>query len=159
MSRRLLIAALAVWALLGLAAAPALGAALDLRITTATCGGVTIVAHGLPPSSQVFLLVRDLQTGKAVSGAPIPASTDAAGSVSRHLRLNLRGVRAIDASVWNKRNETLTMVVQETSHVSCGSLPMTGSGAAVPGLGIGLGLLVAGAGALWLGRRRPRRVA
>jgi LPXTG-motif cell wall-anchored protein len=156
MARRLLVAVLAVFGLLGLAAAPAFATPLDLRVTTATCGGVTIVAHGLPHSSQVFLLVRDLQSGKAVSGAPIPATTDSTGSLARHLSINLRGVRAIDASVWNKRNETLTMVVQETSHVSCGRLPMTG-GATVAALGVGLGLVAAGAAALWLGRRRPRR--
>ena len=91
-----------------LTAAPAM-AAKDLQVSTATCSGVTVVGEGLPKSSQVFLLVRNLANGKTVGGKPTPLTTKADGTVQASVRLDLNGVRTVDVSVWTKNGETLQM--------------------------------------------------
>jgi hypothetical protein len=142
---------------LGLLATPALAAPKDLRVSTATCGGVTVVGQGLPASSQLFLLVRDLRTGKVLSpdGKPIPVRSTAGGAVQARLSLSLRAVRTVDVSIWNKNGETLTMMAKDTAVTNCGTLPLTGAGATARELVVAVALLLAGLGALWRARRPP----
>jgi hypothetical protein len=138
-----------------LTAAPAL-AAKDLQVSTATCAGVTVVGEGLPPSSQLFLLVRNLATGATVGGKPTPVNTAADGTVQATLKLDLNGVRTVDVSIWTKSGNTLQMAARDVANTSCGKLPMTG---APIGGGIALALaavLLAAGAAMLLGARRLR---
>ena len=142
-------------------AQPALAVAKNLDVTSVTCGGVTISAMGLPKNQQLFLLVTDLATGEALGGGPSPVRSDANGEVHASRSLSLRGVQAVDVSLWTKKGETLTMTVRERSATNCAgpaSLPRTGSSPA-PLLAAGLGLLLAGALAVRLARtaRTARR--
>ncbi len=136
-----------------LTAAPAL-AAKDLQVSTATCAGVTVVGEGLPKSSQVFLLVRNLATGATVGGKPTPVNSSADGTVQASVRLDLNGVRTVDVSLWTKSGETLQMAARDVANTSCGRLPMTGApargGMALPLAGV---LLALGVAALWGARR------
>jgi hypothetical protein len=138
-----------------LTAAPAM-AAKDLRVSTATCAGVTVVGEGLPPSSQLFLLVRNLANGATVGGKPMPVKTAADGTVQATLKLDLNGVRTVDVSIWTKSGDTLQMAARDVASTSCGKLPMTGApigvGIALPLAGV---LLALGVAAL-LGARRLR---
>jgi hypothetical protein len=138
-----------------LTAAPAM-AAKDLRVSTATCAGVTVVGEGLPPSSQLFLLVRNLGTGATVGGKPTPVNTSADGTVQATLKLDLNGVRTVDVSIWTKSGDTLQMAARDVANTNCGKLPMTGApigaGTALPLAGI----LLAGGAAALLGARRLR---
>ena len=136
-----------------LTAAPAM-AAKDLQVSMATCAGVSVVGEGLPKSSQVFLLVRNLANGKTVGGKPTPVNSKADGTVQASVRLDLNGVRTVDVSVWTKSGETLQMAARDVANISCGKLPMTGA-PAHGGMTLTLaGLLLAlGAAALWGARR------
>jgi hypothetical protein len=132
----------------GLALAqPAFAAGKNLDVTSVTCAGVTVSATGMPKNQQLFLLVTDLATGKALGGGPSPVRSDANGEVHASRSLSLRGVRTVDVSLWTKKGETLTMTVQQRSATNCGgasSLPRTGASPA-PLLAAGLGLVLAGA--------------
>ncbi len=132
-----------------LTAAPAM-AAKDLRVSMATCAGVTVVGEGLPKSTQVFLLVRNLANGATVGGKPTPVRSSTDGSLQARVRLDLHGVRTVDVSVWTKSGETLQMAARDVAATSCGRLPMTGApargGAALP---LAVALLALGAAALW----------
>jgi hypothetical protein len=143
----------------GLTAAPAM-AAKDLQVSMATCAGVTVVGEGLPKSSQVLLLVRNLANGKTIGGKPTPVTSSADGAVQANVKLDLNGVRTVDVSVWTKSGETLQMAARDVANTSCGKLPMTGApaggGMALPLAGILLGL---GAAALWGARRMSLRSA
>ena len=136
-----------------LTAAPAM-AAKDLQVSTATCSGVTVVGEGLPASTQVFLLVRNLSSGATIGGKPTPVTTKADGTVQASVKLDLNGVRTVDVSVWTKSGETLQMAARDVASTSCGKLPMTGApahgGMALPLAGV---LLAMGAAALWGARR------
>jgi LPXTG-motif cell wall-anchored protein len=136
-----------------LAAAPALAASTDLRVTSATCSGVAVSAEGLPADQQLFLLVTDVSTGKALGGGPSPVRSDASGEVHTQRTLSLRGVRTVDVSIWTKKGETLTMAARDKSTTNCDALPMTGSSSG-PILLLGALLLAGGAVALWLARAR-----
>ncbi len=138
----------------GLTAAPAL-AAKDLQVSMATCAGVTVVGEGLPKSTQVFLLVRNLANGATVGGKPTPVNSGADGTLQATVRLDLHGVRTVDVSVWTKSGETLQMAARDVASTSCGKLPMTGSSPYGGGIGLPLAgaLLVLGAAALWGARR------
>jgi len=140
-----------------LTAAPAM-AAKDLRVSMATCTGVTVVGEGLPKSSQVFLLVRNLANGATVGGKPTPVRSSADGTVRASVKLDLNGVRTVDVSIWTKSGETLQMAARDVANISCGKLPMTGApahgGMALPLAGV---LLALGAAALWGARRMSLR--
>jgi LPXTG-motif cell wall-anchored protein len=143
-----------------LAAGPALAAPKDLRVSTATCGGVTVTGQGLPASTELYLLATNLSNGKVLNptGKPIPVTSTANGTVQAKLALKLNAVRTIDVSIWNKKGETLTMMAKDTAATNCGALPMTGSGTTTLALLAALALLSAGAGALWSTRQRPGHV-
>src|SRR6266498_8451 len=130
-----------------LTAAPAM-AAKDLRVSMATCAGVTVVGEGLPKSTQVFLLVRNLANGATVGGKPTPVRSSTDGSLQARVRLDLHGVRTVDVSVWTKSGETLQMAARDVAATSCGRLPMIGAlfrgGAALP---LSVALLALGAAA------------
>jgi hypothetical protein len=136
-----------------LIAAPAL-AAKDLQVSTATCSGVTVVGNGLPKSTQVFLLVRNLANGATVGGKPTPVKSAADGSLQANVKLDLNGVRTVDVSVWTKNGETLQMAARDVATTNCGKLPMTGApargGIALP---LAVALLMLGGAALWGSRR------
>jgi hypothetical protein len=70
----------AVLGLTWLAAVPAMAVApTDLRVTSATCSGVSVTAQGLPANQQLFLLVTNVATGKALGGGPSPVHSNASG--------------------------------------------------------------------------------
>jgi hypothetical protein len=139
-------------------ALPAAAAPKDLRVSNTSCGSVAVVAEGMPASSQLLLLARDLASGKVLntSGKPMAVKSDASGMVSSVVHANLRRVRTVDVSIWTKKGETLTMQAKDTAAANCGSLPMTGSAVGWE-LAFAVGLLLAGATALWLGRRDPAK--
>jgi LPXTG-motif cell wall-anchored protein len=148
-----------------LTAAPAMAdAQTDLRVTRANCVGVSVSATGLPASQQLFLLVTDVSTGKALGGGPSPVRTTAAGEVHTQRSVTLSGVRTVDVSIWTKKGETLTMAARDKSSTNCGSaseaasanLPRTGA-SPVPGLLVA-GVLLAG-GLLLIWRTRGARRA
>jgi hypothetical protein len=160
--RRAVVAPVLTFAVVFLLAGPALAAPKDLRVTAATCAGVTVRGQGLPASQQLFLLVRNLATGAVVGGQPTPVRTTAAGTVRARLDKSLKGVATVDVSIWTKKGETLTMAARDTARTGCaaaaakGSLAVTGPAAAGRELRLGLLLLAAGAAAVWLARYRPR---
>jgi len=134
-----------------LLASPALAAPKNLDVTSVTCGGVAVSAMGMPKDQQLFLLVTDLVTGKALGGGPSSVRSDSSGEVHAQRSLSLRGVQTVDVSLWTKKGETLTMTAQERSSTNCAgsaALPRTGSSPG-PLLAAGLGLLLAGALAVW----------
>jgi LPXTG-motif cell wall-anchored protein len=144
-----------------LLASPALAVPKNLEVTSVTCGGVTVSAMGMPKNQQLFLLVTDLATGKALGGGPSPVRSDANGEVHARRSLSLSGVRTVDVSLWTKKGETLTMTAQERSSTNCGggaALPRTGS-SPIPLLAAGLALLLAGALAVWRARGTSRRAS
>jgi hypothetical protein len=136
-------------------ALPAAGAPKDLRVSSTSCGSVAVVAEGMPASSDLLLLARDLADGKVLntSGKPMAVKSDASGMVSSVVHANLRSVRTVDVSIWTKKGETLTMQAKDTAAANCGSLPMTGSDGIGWKLAFAVGLLLVGGTALWLGRR------
>ncbi|HEV8162870.1 MAG TPA: LPXTG cell wall anchor domain-containing protein [Actinomycetota bacterium] len=140
-------------------ALPAAAAPKDLRVSSTSCGSVAVVAEGMPASSQLLLLVRDLADGKVLntSGKPMAVKSDASGMVSSVVHANLRSVRTVDVSIWTKQGETLTMQAKDTAAANCGSLPMTGSDGTGWELAFAVGLLLVGGTALWLGRRESAR--
>jgi LPXTG-motif cell wall-anchored protein len=141
-------------------ALPAAGAPKDLRVSSTSCGSVAVVAEGMPASSDLLLLARDLADGKVLntSGKPMAVKSDASGMVSSVVHANLRSVRTVDVSIWTKKGETLTMQAKDTAAANCGSLPMTGSDGIGWELAFAVGLLLVGGTALWLGRRESARV-
>jgi len=142
------------------AAGPAFAVPKDLRVSTATCGGVTVVGQGLPASTELYLLATNLSNGKVLNptGKPIPVMSSSSGTIQAKVALQLDTVRTVDVSVWNKSGETLTMMAKDTAATSCGVLPLTGagSGTTVWALLAAVTLLCAGAGALWRSRHHPR---
>jgi hypothetical protein len=140
-------------------ALPAAAAPKDLRVSSTTCGSVAVVAEGMPASSELLLLARDLANGKVLntSGKPMAVKSDSGGMVSSVVHANLRSVRTVDVSIWTKKGETLTMQAKDTATANCGSLPMTGSDGIGWKLAFAVGLLLAGGTALWLGRREPAK--
>jgi LPXTG-motif cell wall-anchored protein len=140
-------------------ALPAAAAPRDLRVSSTSCGSVAVVAEGMPASSDLLLLVRDLADGKVLntSGKPMAVKSDASGMVSSVVHANLRSVRTVDVSIWTKQGETLTMQAKDTAAANCGSLPMTGSDGIGWELAFAVGLLLVGGTALWLGRRESAR--
>jgi hypothetical protein len=155
---RLTVLLAAVLGVTFLATAPAWAAPKDLRITSATCSGVAVSAEGLPSNQQLFLLVTNLSTGKAMGGGPSPVRTDANGQVHTQRSLSLQGVQTVDVSIWTKKGETLTMAARDKSATNCNALPMTGVSTR-PIVLLGALLLAAGAFALLLARipRAPAR--
>ena len=151
---------LAVGLVLGLALPATAAAPKDLRVSSANCGGVGVVAEGMPASSQLLLLARNLTDGKVLNmgGKPTPVNSNASGVVQHYLHANLHSVRTVDVSIWTKKGETLTMQAKDTATANCGTLPMTGSPAAVWQFLLAAVLLLAGAAALWFGRRAPARI-
>jgi LPXTG-motif cell wall-anchored protein len=148
----LLAAALGVtW----LVAAPATAAPTDVQVTSATCHGVSVSAQGLPANQQLFLLVTDIATGKALGGGPSPVHSDANGEVHAKRDLTLNNVRTVDVSIWTKNGETLTMAARQRSTTNCDALPMTGTSSG-PILLLGAVLLAAGALLLWRTRKPSR---
>ena len=139
-----------------LAAAPATAAPTDLRVDSATCNGVSVSAQGLPANQQLFLLVTDVSTGKALGGGPSPVRSDANGEVHTHRSVALNGVQTVDVSIWTKNGETLTMAARDKSTTNCASLPRTGSSSG-PILLVGALLLGAGAILVWRTREVLRR--
>ena len=140
-----------------LAALPAMAVApTDLRVTSATCSGVSVTAQGLPANQQLFLLVTNVATGKALGGGPSPVHSNASGEVHVQRKLPLNNVRTVDVSVWTKKGETLTMAASDRSTTNCDSLPMTGL-ASGPILLVGALLLAAGAVLVWRTRAASRR--
>jgi len=140
-------------------AMPAAAAPKDLRVSNTSCGSVAVVAEGMPASSQLLLLARDLSNGKVLntSGKPMSVKSDTGGMVSSVVHANLRSVRTVDVSIWTKKGETLTMQAKDTAATNCGSLPMTGSDSIGWELAFAVGLLLAGGTALWLGRRESAK--
>jgi LPXTG-motif cell wall-anchored protein len=126
-----------------LVAAPATAVPTDLQVTSATCTGVSVTAQGLPASEQLFLLVTDVATGKALGGGPSPVRSDGNGEVHAQRSLSLEGVRTVDVSIWTKKGETLTMAARDKTTTNCASLPMTGASSG-PVLLAGIALLAAG---------------
>jgi hypothetical protein len=141
-------------------ALPAGAAPKDLRVSSTSCGSVAVVAEGMPASSDLLLLVRDLANGKVLntSGKPMSVKSDSSGMVSSVVHANLHSVRTVDVSIWTKKGETLTMQAKDTAATNCGSLPMTGGGSIGWELAFAVGLLLAGGAALWLGRREAAKV-
>jgi len=139
-----------------LVAAPATAVPTDLRVTGATCTGVSIAAQGLPPDHQLFLLVTNVATGKALGGGPSPVRSDANGEVHAQRSLSLEGVRTVDVSIWTKKGETLTMAAKDKSATNCASLPRTGASSG-PVLLAGVVLLAAGGLLVWRARGASRR--
>jgi LPXTG-motif cell wall-anchored protein len=159
--RRTLLSAtvLALATALALALPAAAAAPKDLRVSSTACGGVGVVAEGMPASSQLLLLARNLTDGKVlnVGGKPTPVRSDAKGMVQSFLKANLHSVRTVDVSIWTKKGETLTMQAKDTATANCGPLPMTGSPHASWQLLFAAVLLLAGGAALWSSRRvQPR---
>ncbi len=147
-------ALLSAMALAGPAAGQALAAApKDLQVSSATCGGVSVVVQGMPSSQQLFLLVRNVADGKTLKG-PAPVQSDAGGSVQSRLAVDLSAVRTVDVSIWTKKGETLTMAARDTAVTRCGPLPMTGAASSRDAL-LAVALLVIGALLVW--RTRARR--
>jgi len=140
-------------------AGPAAGQALastprDLRVSSATCGGVSVVVQGMPASQQLFLLVRNLTNGKTLAG-PAPVHSDSDGSVQSSLRVDLSAVRTVDVSIWTKQGTTLTMAAKDTAVPSCGHLPMTGASSSRDAL-LAVALVAIGALVVWATRSRSR---
>ena len=144
-----------------LLASPALAVPRNLDVTSVTCGGVSVSATGMPKNQELFLLVTDLATGKALGGGPSPVRSDSNGEVHARRSLSLNGVRTVDVSLWTRNGETLTMTAQERSSTNCAgaaALPRTGS-SPVPLLAAGLALLLAGALAVRRARGASRRAS
>jgi len=160
MRRTLIIATvLALGTALGLALPAAAAAPKDLRVSSTACGGVGVVAEGMPASSQLLLLARNLTDGKVLNmgGKPTPVKSNPQGMVQSFLKANLHSVRTVDVSIWTKKGETLTMQAKDTATANCGPLPMTGSSNTSWQLLFGTALLLAGGAALWFSRRVPAR--
>jgi hypothetical protein len=140
-------------------ALPAAAAPKDLRVSSTSCGSVAVVAEGMPASSDLLLLARDLADGKVLntSGKPMGVKSDASGMVSSVVHANLRSVRTVDVSIWTKKGETLTMQAKDTAAANCGALPMTGSDGIGWKLAFAVGLLLVGGTALLLGRRESAK--
>jgi LPXTG-motif cell wall-anchored protein len=140
-------------------ALPAAAAPKDLRISSTSCGSVAVVAEGMPASSDLLLLARDLASGKVVntSGKPMAVKSDSNGMVTSVVHANLRSVRTVNVSIWTKQGETLTMQAKDTAATNCGALPMTGSDHVGWELAFAVGLLLAGGTVLWLGRRESAK--
>jgi LPXTG-motif cell wall-anchored protein len=155
----MIVTVLALGMALGLALPAAAAAPKDLRVSSTACGGVGVVAEGMPASSQLLLLARNLTDGKVLNmgGKPTPVKSNSQGMVQSYLRANLHSVRTVDVSIWTKKGETLTMQAKDTATANCGQLPMTGSSTASWQLLFGAVLLLAGGAALWLSRRAPAR--
>ncbi|HEX9343142.1 MAG TPA: LPXTG cell wall anchor domain-containing protein [Actinomycetota bacterium] len=141
-------------------AGPAAGQALastprDLRVSSATCGGVSVVVQGMPASQQLFLLVRNVADGKTLDG-PAPVHSDSDGSVQSSLRVDLSAVRTVDVSIWTKQGATLTMAAKDTAVTSCGHLPMTGDSSSRDAL-LAVALVAIGALVVWSTRSRRTR--
>jgi len=151
----------AALALCLVAAGPAFAVPKDLRVSTATCGGVTVTGQGLPASTELYLLATNLANGKVLNptGKPIPVMSSETGTVQAKLALPLKTVRTVDVSIWNKSGETLAMMAKDTAATSCGTLPLTGAGTTTWALLAAATLLCAGAGALWRTRHQPRHAA
>jgi hypothetical protein len=151
------ITVLAVGLVLGLALPAAAAAPKDLQVSSTNCGGVAVVAEGMPASSDLLLLARDLASGKVLntSGKPMGVRSDASGTVSSFMHANLRNVRTVDVSIWTKKGETLTMQAKDTATANCGSLPLTGTDTFGWELALAVALLLVGGTAVWLGRRVP----
>ncbi len=126
----------------------------DLQVTSATCSGVSVTAQGMPASSQLFLLVKNIANGATVMG-PAPVHSDAAGAVQTRLATDLSAVRSIDVSIWTKTNQTLTMAASNRATTSCGALPVTGA-ATSRGLLVAVLLLGLGGLVVWRTRYAPR---
>jgi hypothetical protein len=162
MRRTVLVAPVLTLALLACLAGPAAAVPRDLRVDSVTCSGVSVSGEGLPASEQLFLLVRDLANGAVIGGQPTPVRTTSSGTVRVHLAKDLKGVATVDVSIWTKKGETLTMAARDTAQTNCaaaaakGSLAATGPATGALELGLGLLLLLAGAGAVWWSRYRPR---
>ncbi|HEV8425445.1 MAG TPA: hypothetical protein VGS14_09700 [Actinomycetes bacterium] len=163
MRRTVLVAPVLTISLIVLLAGPAAAVPRDLRVSSATCNGVTVMGEGLPANEQLFLLVRNLATGAVVGGQPTPVQTTSDGTVSTRLPTSLKGVATVDVSIWTKKGETLTMAASDTVRTGCaavkGSLALTGPAAVQAELVVGLLLLVAGTGAMWWARYRPRHAS
>jgi LPXTG-motif cell wall-anchored protein len=153
------VTVLAVGLALGMALPAAAAAPKDLRVSSTNCGGVGVVAEGMPASSQLLLLARNLTDGKVLNmgGKPTAVESNASGMVNHYLHANLRSVHTVDVSIWTKKGETLTMQAKDTAVANCGPLPMTGSSTVQWQLLFGALLLLAGAAALWTSRRLPAR--
>jgi LPXTG-motif cell wall-anchored protein len=150
-------AVLSALAIAGPAAGQALASApRDLRVSSATCGGVSVVVQGMPASQQLFLLVRNVANGKTLAG-PAPVHSDSDGSVQSTLRVDLGDVRTVDVSIWTKQGTTLTMAAKDTAVTSCGHLPMTGAASGRDALLAGV-LVAIGALVVWSARSRKPRV-
>jgi LPXTG-motif cell wall-anchored protein len=154
-----IVTVLAIGLALGLALPAAAAAPKDLRVSSTNCGGVGVVAEGMPASSQLLLLARNLTDGKVLNmgGKPTAVNSNSSGVVNHYLHANLHSVRTVDVSIWTKKGETLTMQAKDTATANCGPLPMTGSSTAAWQLLFGALLLLTGAAALWLSRRLPAR--
>jgi len=141
-----------------LVAGPAFAVPKDLRVSTATCGGVTVTGQGLPASTQLYLLATNLSNGKVLNptGKPIPVMSSSTGTVQAKIALRLNAVRTVDVSIWNKKGETLTMMAKDTAATDCGTLPLTGAGTTTWALLAAVTLLLAGATTLWRARHQPR---
>ena len=146
-----IVGALTAGLVLGPAVPAAAAAPKDLRVSSTNCGGVGVVAEGMPASSQLLLLARNLMDGKVLNtgGKPTPVNSNGSGVVNTYLHANLRSVHTVDVSIWTKKGETLTMQAKDTATANCGPLPMTGSSTTQ------WQLLLGGGAALWLGRRLP----
>ena len=63
-------------------ALPAAAAPKDLRVSNTSCGSVAVVAEGMPASSQLLLLARDLSNGKVLNTSGKPMSVGRLGAVA-----------------------------------------------------------------------------
>lgn len=147
-----LLAAVLLLTMLAAAGQALAAAPKDLRVSSATCSGVSVVAQGMPPSQQLFLLVRNVADGRTLAG-PVPVRSAADGSVRSTLRVGLSGARTVDVSIWTKQGTTLTMAAKDTAVTTCGHLPMTGAASGRDAL-LALALLTIGALTVWATRRR-----
>jgi LPXTG-motif cell wall-anchored protein len=150
---------LAVLAATWLSAAPAMAAPTDVRVTEVTCSSVSVSAQGLPASRQLFLLVTNIATGKALGGGPSPVHSNSSGEVHAKRSLDLSNVGTVDVSIWSKKGETLTMAASEKAVTNCSSLPRTGGASSGPMLVFGAALLAAGAMLVWRTRGAAARQA
>src|SRR6266498_5282265 len=73
---------LAVGLVLGLALPATAAAPKDLRVSSTNCGGVGVVAEGMPASSQLLLLARNLTDGKVLNMGGKPTAVNSNSSRS-----------------------------------------------------------------------------
>jgi hypothetical protein len=116
------------------------------------CDSVDVKVTGLKSATVYGIQVVDMTTGRVLKVLPTKSTSD--GTITASGRVDLRGVKTVDAIVWDRGGDTKTMAIKDSAATNCAvaGLAVTGP---TPGLGpAGAALMLAGALLLIATRRR-----